>query len=100
MSFKLRSDASTDFPTLVCDVCDQGIFDLWNDKATGTPTNGQTVDITVHHATCTPPAGTVTMPLIEFLRLFTIMNRIGDVGSDNTNEKAYVEYPTGKGFEV
>lgn len=98
MAFKLQSDSVNDRPLILCDVCDQPIYDLWNDKATGTPTIGQTTDVTVHHAACTPPAGSVTIPLIDFLRLFTIQGRVGDVGSDGGIDKACVEYPTGGRF--
>jgi hypothetical protein len=100
MGFKLRSDSISDMPIICCDVCDQPIFDIWNDKVTGTPTNGQTTDVTIHHAACTSPPGSVTMSLIEFLKLFVTQNRVGDLGSDGTTEKVTVEYPTGKGFEV
>ena len=99
MGFRLQSDSASQRPLIVCDVCSQPILDIWNDKATGTPTIGQTVDITVHHATCTPPDGSVTIPLIDFLRLLSVQNRLGDLGSDGTMDKVGVEYPTGKGFE-
>lgn len=100
MSFKLRSDSTSDRPVLLCDVCDQPLFDIWSDKATGTPAVDQTTVITVHHAACVPPDGAVTIPLVDFLRLFVIQNRVGDLGSDGGIDKVGVEYPVGKGFEV
>lgn len=100
MSFKLYSDAISDVPFLVCDVCGQKVVDLWNDKATGSPaSNGQTTDVKVHHAAC-QATGTVTIPLIDFLRLFVTSNRLGNLGSSQGVDKVSVEYPTGKGFEV
>ena len=58
MAFKLYSDSMLDQPVLACDVCGQQIIDVWNDKATGSPShNGQVTDVTVHHAACVPPAG-------------------------------------------
>jgi hypothetical protein len=101
MGFKLYSDSSVDRPMLACDVCGLKVFDFWTDKATGTPSHdGQLSDVTVHHAACTPPAGAVTMSLIDFLRLFVVQSRIGDLGSNSTMDKVSVEYPTGKGFSV
>jgi hypothetical protein len=100
MAFKLYSDASLDQPVILCDVCSQPMHDLWGGKATGTPTNdGQLSVLTLHHAACSA-SGAVTISLIEFFRLFVITNRVGDVGSDGVLEKACVEYPMGKGFEV
>lgn len=99
MAFKLYSDAQTDRPILVCDVCGQKIADVWSGKATGTPSGaGQVTDVTVHHAACVPPAGAVTIPMVDFLRLLVIQNRIGDLGSNGVIDRLYVEYPTGKGF--
>ena len=101
MPFKLYSDQFTDQPIFVCDVCDQPIFDIWNNKATGSPSHdGQASDVTVHHATCVPPAGAVTIPLIDFLRLLVVQSRPGDLGSIGGLDKVCVEYPTGKGFEA
>lgn len=101
MAFKLYSDQFSDQPVLMCDVCDQKIFDIWNDKATGSPSHdGQTSAVTVHHAACVPPAGAVTIPLIDFLRLFVVQSRPGDLGSVGGMDRVGVEYPTGKGFEV
>lgn len=101
MAFKLYSDAQVDHPMLTCDVCGQQIIDVWNDKATGSPgNNGQVTDVTVHHVTCVPPAGSVTIPLMDFLRLFVVQNRVGDIGSNQGMDTAYVQYPTGKGFET
>jgi len=98
MSFKLQSDGKTDYPTLVCDVCGQKIFDIWSDKATSSPAKDQTVDVQIHHAKC-QASGTVTIPLIEFLRFFVVQNRVGDLGSNGIVDKVSVEYPTGKGFK-
>lgn len=101
MAFKLYSDAQVDQPLICCDVCGEKIVDVWSDKATSTPSgNGQVTDVTVHHAACVPPAGAVTIPLIDFLRLLTIQNRIGNLGSNGVVDRLSVEYPTGKGFEV
>jgi len=99
MGFKLYSDAIADVPLLACDVCGQKIADVWNDKATGSPgTNGQITDVKVHHAACVAQ-GTVTIALIDFLRLFVLANRIGNLASNGTMDRLTVEYPTGKGFE-
>lgn len=100
MGFKLQSDSFMDRPVILCDVCDQPLADIFSDKATGTPTTNQFNVVTVHHATCVPPAGSVTIPLIQFLRLLVVQNRIGDLASDGGIDKVGVEYPTGKGFEV
>lgn len=101
MAFKLYSDAQVDQPVLACDVCGQQIFDIWNDKATASPSNnGQVTDVTVHHAACVPPVGSVTIPLMNFLRLFAVQARLGDVGSSQGVDTAFVQYPTGKGFET
>lgn len=101
MAFKLYSDANTDQPVVACDVCGEKILDLWSGRATGSPSHdGQTTDVSVHHPACVPPPGAVTIPLIEFLKLFTIMNRLGDFGSLGGTDRLTVEYPTGRGFEV
>lgn len=101
MAFKLYSDSFLDRPLLVCDVCNQSITDLYGDKVTGTPSHdGQVSDVTVHHATCPPPAGAVTMSLVDFLRLLVIQGRIGDIGTDQGIDTAHVQYPTGKGFQA
>lgn len=100
MAFKLFSDSMMDTPLISCDVCGQDILDIWNDKATGSPShNGQVTGVTIHHAGCVA-TGTVTIPLIEFLRLLAISLRLGDVGSDGLLNTAHVQYPMGKGFEV
>jgi hypothetical protein len=99
MAFKLSSDSLVDQPILMCDVCQQKIVDIWNDKATGSPANGQVVDVTVHHAGC-QATGTVTMPLIDFLRLFVARTRLGDVASDGSIDRVYVECPTKGRFEA
>lgn len=99
MAFKLYSDQLTDLPYLACDVCGQRIVDVWSDKASGSPTNdGKISEVVVHHAACKAP-GALQIPLINFLRLFVIGNRIGNVGSDGKTDRLIVEYPTGKGFE-
>lgn len=101
MAFKLYSDSQVDMPMLTCDVCSERIIDIWNDKATASPSgNGQVTDVSVHHAACVPPPGTVTMPLIDFLRLLVVQNRVGDLGSHQGIDTVYVKYPTGKGFET
>lgn len=101
MAFKLYSDAQMDQPLFACDVCGQKIIDIWSDKATGSPSHdGQVTDVVVHHAACIPSAGTVTILLVDFLRLLVIGNRPGDLGSDGVTDKLSVEYPSGKGFEV
>lgn len=99
MAFKLSSDANADFPMLICDVCGEKVFDIWNDKATGSPVDGQVTEVKVHHAKC-QATGTVTISLIDFLRLFVVQNRVGDLGSSGSIDKVSVEYPTGKGFEA
>lgn len=100
MAFKLFIDETGDYPHLLCDVCGQKVNDFWNGKATSTPGGvGQASDIVVHHPTCVA-AGTVSISLIEFLRLFAVKNRIGDVSSDGVKDKATLEYPMGKGFEL
>ena len=94
MAFKLYSGSSVDQPILMCDVCGLKIVDVWNDQATASPGHdGQVVDVTVHHAAC-PATGAVSMPLIDFLRLFVSRSRLGDVASDGTTDKVYVECPT------
>ena len=101
MAFKLYSDAQMDHPVLCCDVCGERMIDVWNDKATGSPTHdGQMSAMTVHHAACVPPAGAVTMLLIDFLRLFVVQNRLGDLAADGVTDKLTVSYPAMKGFEV
>ena len=100
MAFKLRKDSNADTPLICCDVCGDPIFDIWSARATSTPTTGQTVAVTVHHPACVPPPGAVTISLIDFLRLFSTQNRLGDLGSDGTTETVCVQYPTGKGFQV
>lgn len=99
MAFKLYSDSLGDRPLLVCDVCGLNIVDLWNDKATGSPVPSGITDVIIHHAACVA-SGTVTIPLIDFVRLFTVANRPGDMGSDGIVDKVSVEYPMGKGFEL
>lgn len=99
MAFKLYSDGSVDHPFISCDVCSEKITDVWSAKATGSPQAGQTVGVTVHHPSCAA-TGAITMSLIEFLRMFVVKNRIGDVGSDGQVETAHVPYPEGRGFEV
>lgn len=99
--FKLYSDSFLDRPILVCDVCDQPITDIWGDKATATPSrDGHVNPVTIHHAACTPQAGSVTMSLIEFLKLLAVQNRIGDLGSDGGIDTVHVQYPTGGRFEA
>jgi hypothetical protein len=101
MGFKLYSDGQVDRPVLVCDVCGETNLDLWNDKATGTPTfNGQLSTVTVHHRTCVPPTGSVTMLLIDFLRLFSVQSRLGDLATNGLIDSVAVEYPTGRRFQV
>jgi hypothetical protein len=101
MAFKLYSDAQIDMPMLTCDVCGERIIDIWNDKATGSPSHdGQTTQVSVHHAACVPPSGTVTIALIDFLRLLVVQNRVGDLGSNQGIDTVFVQYPTGKGFET
>jgi hypothetical protein len=100
MAFKLFTDETGDYPHLLCDVCGQRINDFWNGKATCTPGGiGQISDVVVHHPTCAA-AGTVSISLADFLKLFSIKNMIGDISSDGVNDKVRMEYPMGKGFEV
>lgn len=100
MSFKLYSDSIVDRPLLACDTCGQKIVDIWNDKASGTPSkDGNVTDVVIHHAKCAG-AGTVHMQLIDFIRLFAIQNRIGDLGSIGGADKLTIEFPTGKGFKA
>lgn len=99
MAFKLYSDKVSDLPFLACDVCGQRIVDVWGDKATGTPSNdGKVSEVVVHHAAC-KATGAVQIPLVDFLRLFVISNRIGNLASDGKTDRLSVEYPSGKGFE-
>jgi hypothetical protein len=96
MGFKLYSDSMMDMPMLACDVCGQKIIDIWSDKATGTPSqDGQLSDVTVHHASCAA-TGSVSMQLIDFIRLF----RPGNLGSDGQLDTVHVQYPTGGRFEA
>lgn len=100
MAFKLYSDSFSDIPRLVCDVCSEVIVDVWSDKATGSPSHdGQTTDVTIHHAAC-PASGAVTILLIDFMRLFAVQARIGDLGSNGQIDTAHVQYRTGRGFEA
>jgi hypothetical protein len=100
MAFKLFIDETYDYPYLVCDVCGEKVNDLWSGKATSTPGGaGQTSDVVVHHPTC-PAVGTVSIPLIEFLRLFAIKNQVGDISTVGLAERVSAEYPVGKGFEA
>lgn len=101
MPFKLYSDAQVDQPLFACDVCSQKIIDIWSDKATGSPShNGQVTDVTIHHAACVPPPGTVTILLVDFFRLLVMGNRPGDLASDGVTDKLCVEFPAGKRFSV
>lgn len=98
MGFKLYSDPTVDRPMFACDVCGQQIVDIWNDKATGSPSHdGQVTDVTIHHRTC-QASGTVTMLLIDFIRLLVVSTRPGDLGSNGVLDKVSVEYPMGRGF--
>jgi len=100
MGFKLYSDSLGDQPYLACDVCGQQIVDIWNDKATATPSyNGQLSDVTVHHAACAA-TGAVTMLLVDFIRLFVVTNRPGNRGSDGQFDNVNVQYPMGGRFEA
>lgn len=101
MSFKLYSDQYGDRPIIPCDVCGQPIFDFWNDLATATPTDGQTVNVTVYHKNCVPPnPGSVVMLMIDFLRLLAMKSSIGDISTDETKDKMLVQIPSGSGFEA
>ena len=100
MGFKLYSDSMTDMPMLACDVCGERIIDIWNDKATGSPgRDGQTTDVVVHHATHDVP-GTVSMLLVDFIRLFVVQNRPGNLGSDGVNNTVHVQYPMARRFDA
>ena len=99
MGFKLYSDSMMDRPILMCDVCGGQLVDLFADKASGSPgSNGQITDVVVHHAKCAS-AGAVHIPLLDFLKLFAIENRIGTLGTDGAVNRLTVEHPAGKGFE-
>ena len=99
MIFKLLSDAKMDVPFLVCEVCKERTLDLDNDKATGTPQrDGKVVDVVVHHAKCAA-TGTVSMSLRDFLKLFAVQHRLGDLGSDGKLDRIVLEVPTGRRFE-
>lgn len=99
MIFKMLSDAKMDVPFLVCEVCKERVFDLDNDKATGTPGHdGKIVDVVIHHAKCAA-TGTVSMPLRGFMSLFAVQHRLGDLGSDGKTDKIVLEVPTGRRFE-
>jgi hypothetical protein len=100
MGFKLYSDSLVDQPLLACDVCGLRISDIWNDKATGSPgQDGQVTDIIIHHAACVA-AGTIHMQLVDFIRLFVISARPGDLSSNGQVDQCRVEYPMGGRFEI
>ena len=100
MGFKLYSDQFSDLPILACDVCGERILDIWNDKATGSPgLDGQTTDVVIHHASHVV-TGTVTMALVDFIRLFIIQSRPGNLGSDGQHDHVDVQYPMGGRFEA
>lgn len=100
MSFKLYSDAMVDLPMLVCDTCHEKIVDVWNDKASGSPgSDGKVTDVVIHHAKCAG-AGSVHIPLIDFLKLLVVQYRLGSLGSNGVTDKVTLEYPSGKGFEA
>jgi hypothetical protein len=100
MGFKLYSDSMVDQPLLACDVCGQKIIDIWNDKATGTPSHdGQISDVTIHHAGCVA-TGSISMQLVDFIRLFIISSRPGNLGSTGGIDEVHVQYPTGGRFEA
>ena len=99
--FKLYSDQYADRPMIPCDVCGTPIMDLWSDLATATPTDGQIVDVTCYHKTCVPPnPGSVTMLMIDFLRLLAMKYSIGDIASDAVKDKLIFQFPLGAGFEA
>lgn len=99
MIFKLLSDVKQDIPFLVCEVCKERILDLDSDKATGTPgRDGKVVDVVTHHAKCAA-TGTVSMPLRDFMKLFAVQHRLGDLGSDGKTDKIAVELASGRRFE-
>lgn len=101
MAFKLYSDQYGARPMLMCDVCGQPLMDLWSDFATATPTSGQTVDVTCYHKTCTPQTpGSVTMLMIDFLRLYGLKSSLGDIASEGGKDRVCFQFPTGSGFEV
>jgi len=101
MGFKLYSDQYGDRPSLLCDVCQLPLYDLWSDLATATPVTGQTVDVTVYHKTCVPPTpGSVVMLLIDFIRLYALKSSIGDIASDGVRDEMRFRVPMGTGFEV
>ena len=99
MGFKLFSDLSADYPRLTCDVCGGVLGNIWNDLATATPVQDQTVDVTIHHVGCAA-SGSVSMKVVDFLGLFAARARIGDLGSDGTTETVYVRHPANKEFEA
>ena len=100
MGFKLYSVQFSDLPILACDVCGERILDIWNDKATGSPgLDGQTTDVVIHHASHVV-TGTVTMALVDFIRLFIIQSRPGNLGSDGQHDHVDVQYPMGGRFEA
>lgn len=100
MAFKLYSDSFADIPRLVCDVCGIEISDIWSGMADGSPAHdGQTTDVVVRHNTCAQ-SGAVHISLVDFLRLFAVQARYGDLGSSGGTDTVHVQYPTGKGFEV
>lgn len=101
MGFKLYSDQYGDRPMIMCDVCGQPLMDFWTDFATATPVDGQTVDVICYHKTCVPAQqGSVTMLMIDFLRLHALKNSIGDIGSDGVRDRVSFLFPMGAGFEV
>lgn len=101
MAFKLYSDSFGAKPILLCDVCQNSLLDIWSDFATATPASGQTVDVTVYHKTCVPPnPGSVTMLMVDFLRLYALKSSIGDIATDGVKDKMSFQFPSGAGFEV
>jgi hypothetical protein len=88
--FKLNADYK---PNVVCSVCIQPIFDIWDSLAS---LNGST--IVFHHAKCPVPVASDRMKLIDFFSLLTTFNRMGDLASDGMNDTIKMSSPTGGVF--
>lgn len=82
-----------DFPVIVCSVCNQPIYDMWSDQASGSHGG----NVVIHHAKC-PTTEPLHMTLVEFFGLFGTKNRIGDLGSDGVTDTLRVTFPTNGGF--
>lgn len=98
MAFKLISSNGVDRPVFVCDVCGLWITDLWNDKASGSRGADMVLtNVVIHHAAC-PTVEPTHMALIDFVKMLSVRNMIGDVSSDGVTTKLTVSLPTDAEF--